>query len=79
VTNIIFVAAIGNANVCWFQVLFVWLLNGPSTQKVIRANTRCECSLTSYPGPADFQVKDTETLLKVGVSVFGLIDCSGQI
>jgi hypothetical protein len=27
-----------------------WLLNGPSTQEVIRANTRCGCSLTSYPG-----------------------------
>jgi hypothetical protein len=33
--------------------LFVWLLNGPSTQEVIRANRpniRCGCSLTFYPG-----------------------------
>jgi Reverse transcriptase (RNA-dependent DNA polymerase) len=32
------------------MILFVWLLNGPSTQEVIRANTQCGCSLTSYPG-----------------------------
>jgi hypothetical protein len=32
------------------QFGLVWLLNGPSTQEVIRANTRCGCSLTSYPG-----------------------------
>jgi hypothetical protein len=30
--------------------LFVWLLKGPSTQEVSRANTLCGCSLTSYPG-----------------------------
>jgi Phospholipase A2-like domain len=37
-------------------LVLVWLLNDPSTQEVIGANTRCGCSLTSYPGRKNIQL-----------------------